>query len=617
MSDNQDLVNNIKDGNNFNQENKAEVYQADNGMKINIMDQEGANLATEALRGQGSITRGPNTVPQQPPHGEDNPKYKSMGGDRPSLPTAPGESFNDKDYRNPDNRNNSNLGPTEVSSTMSASLGNMDVRSKELREEDSHKTERDNYNNKYNPGMTNTSKFGGSDALARQDELKKELTKETPTKPFFDLEFGSDEDDGKKPRDLHQEALDSNAKANEGFDPKSKLSNTGRSFFENEDVHGENAKLREDIEDLRMQIAELTKKFDDPNALQDALDPNRPRPLNPLEEVQTTLLKEEDERQRKFAQDVENERKLHDPLYQAVPVTPEVPPVTPEVPPTTPEQDKKLRDFKTAALIAGVVAGGAAGILGGAAVGGAVAATAGVISIGGRITNHFLGRSLTRIEAQIKNPETDSETKANLERRKTNLQKIQNVVQHITKFATGAALGAGISTFISNVAMGGHGLVWNRPEVPGGLPGVNPEAGIGKAGLEKPVGGGETPLPASPETYPGNSFIHDGRVDLPGSAWDGNWANGPAQDTLAGGAGNFANYAGGPSEMAASQLGQDLASNNITDQLLTNLTTYDKHRLLTQYWDAIRAGNANPELIETLKNMNTEGAQKLLAAIGK
>ena len=86
---------------------------------------------------------------------------------------------------------------------------------------------------------------------------------------------------------------------------------------------------------------------------------------------------------------------------------------------------------------------------------------------------------------------------------------------------------------------------------------------------------------------------------------------------LAGGAENFANYAGGPSEMAANQLGQDLASNNITDQLLSNLTTYDKHRLLTEYWNAIRAGNTNPELIETLKNINTDGAQKLLAAIGK
>jgi len=403
-------------------------------------------------------------------------------------------------------------------------------------------------------------------------------------------------------RDLHQEALDSNKKANEGFVSGPVLSNTGRAFFHSEDIYKENAKLKEDLEALKIQVAELSKKFDDPNALQNALDPNRPKSKDQLEvdKAYATINKDL------------NQKALNE-MAQVKAMLEPKPSVTPEV-----TELKKQRDFKTAALIAGVVAGGAAGILGGTTVGIPVAAAAGVVSIGGRISNYFLGRSITKIENQIKDPTLDGATREKLQKRESNLKKIQNVVQHVTKFATGAAIGAGISTFISNVAMGGHGLVWNKPEVPEGIPG-GAEGSLGSTGIEQtqPTSTGETPLPESPETYPGNSLIRDGRVHLPGSAWDGNMAAGPAQDILPGGAGNFSNYTGGASEMAANQLGQDLASNNITDQLLSNLTTYDKHRLLTEYWNAVKAGNANPELIETLKSINTEGAQKLLAAIGK
>ncbi len=559
-NNNQDLVSNIQNSDNYTQENKAEVYTADNGMKLNIMDQEGADL----------ITKGPNTVLQQPPHGEGNPKYKSMGGDRPSLPTAPGQSFNDKDYRNPDNRKNPDYGPAETTPKMTNSLGNIDTTSEELRAEDRHKMEMDNYNNRYNNRMTNTPKFGGTDALAGQDELKKE----TPKKEFFDLEFGSDED-----------------------------------------IYGENAKLQEENTELKARLDKIETMLEELK-IQNALDPNRPKSKDQLEvdQAYTTINKDLDQ---KALNEMDQIKAMLEPKTPTV--TPEVTTVTPEVTTTTPETQKKQRDFKTAALIAGVVAGGAAGILGGTAVGIPVAAAAGVVSIGGRISNYFLGRSLNKLATQIENPTLDPTTKERLLKRETNLKKIQNIVQHVTKFATGAAIGAGIANFISHAAMGGHGLIWNRPEVPTGIPG-GAEGSLGNINTEQiqpEVPAGEAPLPASTETYPGNSFIHDGRVDLPGSAWDGNAAGGPGQSTLAGGAENFANYAGGQSEMAASQLGQDFASNNITDQLLSNLTTYDKHRLLTEYWNAIRAGNTNPELIETLRSMNTDGAQKLLTAIGK
>jgi len=282
-----------------------------------------------------------------------------------------------------------------------------------------------------------------------------------------------------------------------------------------------------------------------------------------------------------------------------------------QIPSTEAERNKdvKERNFKTAALIAGVVVGGATGILAGTSVGIPVAATAGVVALGGKITDYFLGRSITKIEKQRDDLSLDNATREKLQKREQNLRKIQNIIQHVTKFATGVALGAGISNFISTHFMGGHGLIWNPAEPSPLTPPPSPET------PPTPPPSPETP-PTPEVPYEGNSLIHDGRVDLPGSAWDGNMANGPAQDTLLGGAENYSNFAGGQSEMAAYQLGQDLEAQNITDQLLGQLSTPEKHRLLTSYWDAIRGGNPNPDLITTLKGMGTEGAKKLLTALG-
>jgi hypothetical protein len=54
-------------------------------------------------------------------------------------------------------------------------------------------------------------------------------------------------------------------------------------------------------------------------------------------------------------------------------------------------------------------------------------------------------------------------------------------------------------------------------------------------------------------------LVVDGRIHLPGSAWDGNLANGPA-GTLSGGEWNPSNYTGGVHEMAAYQLNKDLGA---------------------------------------------------------
>lgn len=379
----------------------------------------------------------------------------------------------------------------------------------------------------------------------------------------------------------------------------------------NASLEEQNAELKARLENIESMLEELK--------LQNALDP-RQRTSNPLEDVQKTLLEQEDERQRKFAQDVEDKRMKHDPTYNpnlVPPVTPPLvkPELTNQTAAETAEKERKERNLKRVALIAGVVVGGVGGALGGtpvAGIGALACAGAGIIT---RIVEYRVGRRIEKLSAQL-NITTDVEQRTKLEKMINNRERVIKGTQYAMQFFKGATIGFTASGMAMGIFNAGHGLVWNRPDIPTGIPATNAEASIGRTGTEQPIGT-ETPLPSSSETYQGNSFIHDDRVDLSGSAWDGIRAGGPAQDTLAGGAENSSNYIGGASEMAANQLRQDLASNNITDQLLSNLTTYDKHRLLTEYWNTVRGGNPNPDFIGTLKSMNTDGARKLLEAIGK
>lgn len=426
---------------------------------------------------------------------------------------------------------------------------------------------------------------------------------DTNKKPAFDLEFGSDGDDTTKKRDLHQEALDSNKKANEGFVSAPVLSNTGKAFFEREDIYAKNAKLEAEVEELKKQVAELTKKFDDPEALQNALDPNRVKPLNPLEEVQETLLKEQDQNQIDFAKQVQED-------ILAVTPTPAPIAINPELKETTAmeaaEKANRERNLKRVSIIAGVL-GGTAGIVGGApvaAVGVYACIGVGLLSTG---INYIGGKRIDSLNTQISNT-TNPELKAKLEKRVTTWEKVRKGTDYATHIARGAGIGFAASGLFSSLAMGGHGAIWNQAS--SGIPGGAPASGTTSVGTESVT-------PTGVEQYQGNSFISNGQVHLEGSSWDGSSAGNFGNGTLPGGESNFANYTNGPSGMAVHQLEQDLASNNVTDSLLSNLSVYDKHRLLTDYWNAIRGGNANPELVDTLQKMGTEGARKLLQALGK
>ncbi len=386
-------------------------------------------------------------------------------------------------------------------------------------------------------------------------------------------------------RDLHQEALDSNKNANEGFVSGPVLSNTGRSFFENEDVHGENAKLREDIEDLKKQIAELTKKFDDPNALQEALDPNKSRPLNPLEEVQTTLLKEEDERQRKFAQDVEDERIKYDPTYNPN-LIPSVTPIpkTPELTTTTAieaaEKENRERNLKRVALIAGVAVGGTGGVLGGtpvAGIGALACAGAGLLNKG---LDFAGGRRIEKLTAQLKMA-TDSEIRAKLEKRISNWEKIRKGTVYAAQFFKGATMGFAASGLAMGIFNAGHGLVWNTPDVSAGTVTGTTTGGTESSQTSIPENIQSTsPIESVPETY---DLFANGQVNLEGSAMDGwrladipeYYQNMPLEQIPAE---QFANTGSKAFQIFI----RDLQGNGVTNEMLNQIPKPVLHRALAQ-----------------------------------
>ncbi len=123
---------------------------------------------------------------------------------------------------------------------------------------------------------------------------------------------------------------------------------------------------------------------------------------------------------------------------------------------------------------------------------------------------------------------------------------------------------------------------------------------------------------ATPEVTGNGVLLSNGRVNLPGSAWNGNIA-GNAVGNLQGGELNYSNYAGGWHEMAPKMLENDLISAGINrDTLLGNLSTADIHRLINGYLSDIQSGargTTNPDLLTNLGKLGTEGAQNLISII--
>ncbi|KKP43200.1 MAG: hypothetical protein UR34_C0001G0002 [candidate division WS6 bacterium GW2011_GWC1_33_20] len=401
----------------------------------------------------------------------------------------------------------------------------------------------------------------------------------------------------------HQRALDSNEEANKGFNNLRPLSDTGKKFFENQDVYKEKEEQRTEIEDLKNNLEVLK--------LQISMFENR---IKELENQNSTT-----------------------PIVEPEPV---VEPVEPEPLPipvvvTTPENsntdrsnlDKERRDrnLRRAGIIAsgvaGAVAGGALSIALSTSTPGGTIIGSFALGIAAKSANsglqYFQNRE-TRLKQQLSNTEDQNE-KTRIERRLRFATTMRTAMTYVKPFLIGAGIGFAV-TSIAQIPIGGESLIHRVGDI------FNPDASSidtvasqipGQNSLPDTQQVTQTEVPLGGTEVPDSVLVENGRVNLEGSAWNSNLAGQP-QGNLPGEAFNHSNYVGGVHEMAPNLAEQALKQAGVTRQMLMNhLGTNGTHQLLNGFVDAIQMGNPNPTLTEVLSRMNNEGARNLLNLIGK
>ena len=288
--------------------------------------------------------------------------------------------------------------------------------------------------------------------------------------------------------------------------------------------------------------------------------------------------------------------------------------------------ERRERNIRRATIIAGVVTGVGTGLL----ITSTAALPVGAAAIGANLltsgTDFVLRRNSQSLARRIE-AETDQERKEVLEKRLARVQKIRGGIARVQPFIRGFMVGFGGSLAFRSLFMGGQSLIEHMGATQGSesiaatthesvIPEANnPQGDIinSDPGISNTGGGSETLM--SPEPLTENVLTSNGRVDLPGSAWNGNLANGPAGN-LPGGVENHSNFMGGVHEMAPHLAETALQNAGITrSALLENLGTSGTHRLLNSFVDAIQMGNPNPSLVDILTKMNTPGAQNLIGMI--
>lgn len=292
-------------------------------------------------------------------------------------------------------------------------------------------------------------------------------------------------------------------------------------------------------------------------------------------------------------------------------------------------------------LIGGVL-GFTAAIAGGASVGLPITIGATVLTLGAKMAEKYAPKKIASLTEKLANAKTPEE-KANLEKRLKVWNFVNKHAHNTMKFFGGMATGAGIGTAISNFFMGGKGLVevvGNRIEAGqatmGHGIGEGPQSQVGNGTETGATNSGVTsegPTNFEPGTSSGTEtgsignntiptetnigidtnngiLIKSGRVNLPGSAWNGNLGTQPPGG-LANGALNPSNFTGGATNMGAFNLESALQTNGVTESLLrNNLQTSEIHRLLN-----IFTSNPSTDLSTALQSLNSEGAKTILEAI--
>lgn len=182
------------------------------------------------------------------------------------------------------------------------------------------------------------------------------------------------------------------------------------------------------------------------------------------------------------------------------------------------EMERVERRNKRLALIAGVVAGGATGLIGGAAVvptvGIGVVLAASVTSV----SKFFVGRGIRNVENRLKDV-TDPNEKANLERRLNSYRNINRRLGYVKSFFKGSAYGLLASSFISSTFLGGQPIFgaesMSGPDVTSTLPGGQETV------IENPATGSiETPIIETPTEIADLPDISNGWLDTTEFGWD-------------------------------------------------------------------------------------------------
>ena len=294
------------------------------------------------------------------------------------------------------------------------------------------------------------------------------------------------------------------------------------------------------------------------------------------------------------------------------------------------EEDRKQKEraTKKAALIAGVIGGGT-GFGVAVAFGAASAVPASIALVAGTITTYGAKRIGERViaktENELKQAGISQEEKGRLEKKLLNWNKVYTWATHGFNFFKGFGIGLVGGSFVSKVFFSGQGLIdklatgAQTTQTTSGIPenkiSVSGPKTIEQSPIDTTHASSVSEISRSSISPTDTGLVQNGRVNLPGSAWDGNLAGSPT-GTLPGGELLSSNFTGGQYDMAAYHLNKDLAEAGLrVSDLTSKMGTEGVHRLLNGYLNAIRGGTSNPVLRSVLESSNITGASDVLSMI--
>lgn len=274
------------------------------------------------------------------------------------------------------------------------------------------------------------------------------------------------------------------------------------------------------------------------------------------------------------------------------------------------EAEKEKRINKRIAIVAG-----AGALVTGLLLGPQVAVTGAIVSGAGGLvakgTSLFAEWKINRWTKEM-NKTQDPAKKLEIQARIVKWQNANKWAKRTASFFLGTGIGFGVSSLFTKVFMGGKGLLnrapvegvesvsnYTQPEITNNSQ-VNPQ---GSSVSQPPVV--ETP-PTGIETGGEGILLQNGRVHLPGSAWDGNLAT-PPTGNLPGGEFVSSNFVGGATNMGAFNLENALQTYKVSRNAIDTLGPQRTHQLLNLF-------QANPR-INLLDALNQLGIDKALLGI--